>query len=106
MLRWISVVTREDKIINEYIRGSTGVASTTDKTRKIKLGRLGHVLKKEETEAVRLVVKEMYIEGNRGRLMKGWLNVIESDVKRVGVSVDDAGDRVLGTLRTRVADPK
>jgi len=35
MLRWMmSVVTREDRIRNEYIRGSIGVASIVDKMRE------------------------------------------------------------------------
>ena len=37
MLRWTSGVSREDKIRNEYIRGSIGVASIVDKMREIRL---------------------------------------------------------------------
>ena len=65
MLRWMSGVTREDKIRNKYIRGSIGVASIVDKMRENRLRWLGHVLRREETEAVRLV-KEMYVYGKRG----------------------------------------
>ena len=49
MLRWMSGVTREDKIRNEYIRGSIGVASIVDKMRENRLRWLGHVLRREET---------------------------------------------------------
>ena len=66
MLRWMSGVTREDKIRNEYIRGSIGVASIVDKMRENRLRWLGHVLRREETEAVRLV-REMHVVGKRGR---------------------------------------
>jgi len=31
MLRWMSVVMREGRIRNEYVRGSIGVASIVDK---------------------------------------------------------------------------
>ena len=62
----LSRVTNEDKIRNEYIRGSIGVASIVDKMRENRLRWLGHVLRREETEAVRLV-KEMYVDGKRGR---------------------------------------
>ena len=45
MLRWMS----GDKISNEYIRGSVGVASIVEKMREIRLRWLGHVLRREET---------------------------------------------------------
>jgi len=69
MFSWMSIITREDKTNNEYIRGSTEVTSTVDKMQENRLGRLGHVLGGEKTKALRLV-KKMYGEGNRGRLMK------------------------------------
>jgi hypothetical protein len=34
MLRWISGVTREERIKNEYVRDSVGVASIVDKMRE------------------------------------------------------------------------
>jgi len=34
MLRWMSVVTREDRIKNEYIRGGIGLASIMNKMRE------------------------------------------------------------------------
>jgi hypothetical protein len=34
MFRWMSRVTREDRIMNEYVRGSIGVASIVDKMRE------------------------------------------------------------------------
>ena len=107
MLRWMSGVTREDKIRNEYIRGSIGVASIVDKMRENRLRWLGHVLRREETEAVRLV-REMHVVGKRGRgrPKKRWGDVMASDMRKVGVSEEDAGDRVKWKCRTRVADPK
>ena len=65
MLWWMSGVTREDKIRNEYIRGSIGVASIVDKMRENRLRWFGHVLRREETEAVRLV-REMHVVGKKG----------------------------------------
>jgi len=45
------------------------------------------------------LVKEMYIEvreeeRGRGESKNRWTDVIESDMKRAGVSIEDAGDRV------------
>ena len=37
MLIWMSGVTREDRIRNEYIRGNIGVASIVDKLRENRL---------------------------------------------------------------------
>jgi len=56
-------VTREDRIKNECVRGSIGVASIVDKIRDNRLRRFGYVMKEER----------------RGRPKKKWLNEIECD---------------------------
>jgi len=62
----MSGVTRENRIRNEYLRGSIGVAPIVDKMRKNRLRWLGHVLRREKTEAVS-VTKNMSVDGKRGR---------------------------------------
>jgi len=42
MLRWMSEVIGEDRIRNEYIRESVGIASIMDKMRENKLKWFGH----------------------------------------------------------------
>ena len=37
MLRWMSGVTREDRIRNEYIRGSTKVVEISKKVQEVRL---------------------------------------------------------------------
>jgi len=37
MLKWMSGVTRDDRIRNEYVRGSTGVASIVVKMKENRL---------------------------------------------------------------------
>jgi hypothetical protein len=37
MLRWVSGVTKEDSIRNEYVKGNIGVASVMDKMRENRL---------------------------------------------------------------------
>ena len=107
MLRWMSGVTREDRIRNEYIRGSIGVSSIVEKMRENRLRWFGHVRRREETEAVR-VVMDMNVVGKRGRgrPKKRWLDGIESDMRIAGVTVRDVADRALWRCRTRVADPR
>lgn len=58
MLKWMSVVTREDRIRNKYVRDKIGIASIEDKMRETRLRWFGHVMKQEET-------------GRRERLKKG-----------------------------------
>jgi len=67
MLRWMSGVTREDSIRNEYnIIGSIEVAPIIDKMRENRLRWLGLVLRIEKTEAVS-VTENMSVEEKRGR---------------------------------------
>ena len=60
--------------------------------------RLGHVLRGEETEAIRLV-KKMHVDGMRG-------GVMAIDMRKMGVSGENAGDRIKCMCRIKVADPK
>eukprot|EP00102_Acyrthosiphon_pisum_P026090 XP_016663300.1 PREDICTED: uncharacterized protein LOC107884852 [Acyrthosiphon pisum] len=85
MLRWMSGVTREDRIRNEYIRDSIGVASIVDKMRENRLRWLGHVLRREKTEAIS-VAKKMSVDGKRGRgrPKKRWFEVVEVDMRMTG----------------------
>ncbi|KAL4092493.1 hypothetical protein QTP88_026994 [Uroleucon formosanum] len=102
--KWMSGVTREDRIKNEYVRGSIGVASMVDKMRENRLRWFRHVMRREETSAVRKVLK-MNVEGKRGRPKKRWLENIEKGIKVVGVYIGDVKNRYKWRLRTIVADP-
>ncbi|XP_050532668.1 uncharacterized protein LOC126900777 [Daktulosphaira vitifoliae] len=107
MLRWMSGMTRKDRIRNEHIRGSIGVASIADKMRENRLRWFGHVMRKEESEAVRTVV-QMNVEGrrDRGRPKNRWRDVNECNMRTADVSVEDVGDHVKWKFRIRVANPK
>jgi len=61
--------------------------------------------RREETAAVRLV-KKLCAGEKRVRRRKRWSDVLVSDMKRAGVSVEGAGVRVKWKLRTRVAEPE
>ncbi|VVC29271.1 Hypothetical protein CINCED_3A013440 [Cinara cedri] len=104
-LRWMSGVTIEDRIRNEYIRGSLGVASIVDKRRRNKLRCCGHVMRREESEAVIIVMKTNVIgKRGRGRPKKKWLRVIENDTRTSGVC--EIGDRVKLKFKTSLARPQ
>lgn len=55
MLEQTSGVTKEDKLKNEYTRGSIRVNSIVDKMRWNRFKQLGNVLRKEQTDALRVV---------------------------------------------------
>jgi len=77
MIRWMSGVTREDKIRNGHVRGSVCVASIVDKMRENKLRWFGHVMRRGETKAVRMVMK-MNVEGKRAwedQKRDGWMRL-------------------------------
>ena len=48
MLRWVSGVTKLDRIRNERIRGTTKVGEISKKVQESRLKRYGHVLRRED----------------------------------------------------------
>ncbi|KAL4132087.1 hypothetical protein QTP88_009302 [Uroleucon formosanum] len=94
MVRWMSGVTREDRIKDEYVKGSIGIASIVDKMSENRLRWLGYVMRREETSAVRVVMKmNVEMKRGRGRPKKRWLENIENDVKAFGLCIEDVKDR-------------
>lgn len=57
---------REDNIWNEFVKGSIGVASIVDNMREDRLRRVGHVMRRVKSEAVRMTM-EMNVKESRGR---------------------------------------
>jgi len=92
ILRWISGVTKYDRIRNEYVRERIKVASIVDKMRKNRLR--WFIMRREDLEALRTVM-ELSVDERRGRRkLKNWLNAIECNMKTDDVCVNDVGDRV------------
>ena len=52
MLRWMSGVTRRDKVRNEYIRGSVKVTEVSKKVQEARLRWYGHLERREEERHV------------------------------------------------------
>jgi hypothetical protein len=85
MPRWLSGVITEDRIRNEYVRGSIGVATIVDKMRENRLRWFGHLMRRQETKVVRAVMK-INVEGKQARVRpkKRWLDTIENYTRAVG----------------------
>ena len=66
MLRWMSGVTKLDRIRNERIRGITNVGEMSKKVQESRVKWYGHVLRRED-EYVGKRVMAMDVPGNRRR---------------------------------------
>ena len=95
MLRSSLGVKRLDKVRNGHIRGTAHVAKFGEKVREVRLRWFGHVLRR----GVRYIEQKMLRMGlaggrKRGRHKSRFLDAVKEDMKVVGLTVEDAGDRV------------
>ena len=85
MLRFMCGVTRADRIRNEHIRGSLGVADIKDKLRENRLRWYGHVVRRTEDNIVRRVLDmDLGVKMGRGRPKQCWENVLTRDMSMCG----------------------
>ena len=108
MLRWMSGKTRKDKIRNEFIRGSLGVAPIGDKMRESRLRWFGHVQRRPMTAPVRRS-ETIQVEGarrNKGRPKLTWVEVVKRDMAACNLTADKALNSAEWRNRIHVADPK
>ena len=94
MLRWMSGVTREDRIRNEYIRGSTKVVEISKKVQEGRLRWYGHLMRRENDHVGRNTM-EMEVQGRRrrGRPRKRWRDCVRDDMQLKGINEEDTQDR-------------
>ena len=94
MLRWMSGVTREDRIRNDYIRGSTKVVEISKKVQEGRLRWYGHLLRREDNHIGKNVM-EMEVQGRRrrGRPKKRWRDCVREDLRGKGIDEAEAHDR-------------
>ena len=106
MLRWMSGVTREDRIRNEYIRGSTKVLEISRKAQEGRLRWYGHILRREEEHVGRRTM-EMEVRGRRrrGRPKKRWIDCVREDLRAKGIDETDADNRAEWRRLIRNGDP-
>ena len=106
MLRWMSGVTKLDRIRNERIRGTTKVGEISKKVQESRLKWYGHVLRRED-EYVGKRVMAMAVPGKRmrGRPNRRWLDSIRNDLSERELSREHAQDRAKWRLFVRHIDP-
>ena len=93
MLRWMSEVTKLDKIRNERIRGTTKMEEISKKVQESRLKWYGHVLRGEdEYVGKRVMPMEVLGKRRRGRPKRGWLDSIRNDLSERILSIEDAQD--------------
>nr|XP_027231213.1 uncharacterized protein LOC113822880 [Penaeus vannamei] len=86
MFRWMCEVTREDRIINEYIRESTKVVQIS---KKIQEGR------RRDEDRVGKHTMEMGVQGRRkrGRPRTIWRDCVMENLQMKGITEEVAHDR-------------
>ena len=105
MIRWMSGVTKLDRIRNERIRGTTKVGEISKKVQESRLKWYGHVLRRED-EYVGKRVMVMEVPGKRiGRPKRRWLDSIGNDLSERELSREDAQDRAKWRRLIRHIDP-
>ena len=81
MLRWMSGVSKLDRIRNERIRGTTKVGEISKKVQESRLKWYGHVLRREyEYVGKRVMGMEVPGKRRRGRPKWRWLDSIRHDL--------------------------
>ena len=97
MLRWMSGVTKIDRIRNERIRGTAKVGEISMKVQESRLKWYGHVLRREEEYVgKRVMVMEVPGKRRRGRPKRRWLDNIKNDLseRELSGSGEEAQNRI------------
>ena len=94
MLRWMTGVTRTDRIRNEYVKGTTKVAEVSRKVQERRLHWFGHVMRREEEYVRRrLIEMEVPVRKRRGWLTIRWKDCVNGDMREKGINVDTENNR-------------
>ncbi|KIH47114.1 hypothetical protein ANCDUO_22830 [Ancylostoma duodenale] len=106
MLRWSMGVTLKDRISNEVVRSTFGVAPITDKIREARLRWFGHVQRREGGSVAKTALN-LDVKGirTRGRPKTRWLDCVKFDMDEVQLTARDANDRNKWKKKCSTADP-
>ena len=106
MLRWMSGVTKLDRIRNERIRGTTKLGEISKKVQESRLKWYGYLLRREdEYVGKRVMGMEVLGKRRRGRPKRRWLDSIGNDLSERELSREDAQDRAKWRSLIRHIDP-
>ena len=108
MLRWMSGVTRMDRVQNRYIRGSTKVMEASKKVQESRLRWFGHLKRRENGEHVARDVMEMEVVGTRrrGRPRVRWKDCIRKDMEEKDIGEHQVMDRNSWRRLIKNSDPE
>ena len=96
MVRWMCGVTLKNRIISEELRNRLSIEAVTEIVRRGRLRRFGHVERKADDDWVKKCTKvEVVGKVDRGRGRKTWLQCVDSDMKDLGLRVEEAQDKSL-----------
>ena len=106
MLRFSLGTKRSDRIRNEYIRGTAHVGSFGQNVREERLRWFGHVLRKDRGYILQRMLN-LEVPGKRrgGRPKRKFIDVVNEDMRAIGVTEQDARDRVKWTKMFCCGDP-
>ena len=106
MLRWMSGVTRKDRIKNEVIRGTVKVTSVSKKKQEGRLRWYGHVVRREEGSCERQIM-DMEVGGRRkrGRPRTRWKDCVMTDSREKNLDLGMAEDRSSWRRLIKNSDP-
>ena len=106
MFRWMSGVSKLDRIRNERIRGTTKVGEISKKVQESRLKWYGHVLRREdECAGKRVTAMEVPRKRRRGRPKRRWLDSIRNDLSERELSREDTQDHAKWRRLIRHIDP-
>ena len=106
MLRWMSGVTKLDRIRHERIRGTTKVGEISKKVQESRLKWYGHVLRREDDHVGKRVMgMEVPGKRRRGRPKRRWLDNIRNNLSERKLSWEDVQARARWRRLKRHIDP-
>ena len=106
MLRWAGGVTLLDKIQNQRVRGSFGVAPIVEKMTESRLRLYGHIMRRPAEHMVRKTLEIDELPRRPGRPKTTWMARVRRDMKAENLNENTTQDRKIWKLRTRKTDPK
>ena len=96
MVRWMCGDTLKNRITSEELRNRLSIEAGTEIVRRGRLRWFGHVERKVDDDWVKKCTKvEVVGKVGRGRGRKTWLQCVNSDMKDLGLRIEEAQDAII-----------